>query len=260
MQRGRSPEEDPHEPACQRGRAVAQRLSAGTRGRRDAGRAAVPSGDGDREEPARGHGPARGAAAGARAPGRRRGHSRGGPGRARDAAGGGPAARSRLRATRSAPESGLRPRGRRVAGRPHRPQHHDLHDRRLAPVPPAAGGSSGRARGRLHEPPRRRTVLDELVSGLSRPARRQRRVHGHGRACPDIHGGPGGRDRALRDGRSRDRQLLRVSGRSTGAGPDAGARGRSTRRRPGGRDLQRAVGPGLRTGPGRRGPEPPHPV
>ena len=239
---------------------VAEPFPSCARGRRDGGRAALPSGDGDREEPARGHGPARGAAAGARAPGRRRGHPRGGPGRARDAAGGGPAARPRLRAARRAPESGFRSRRRRVAGRSHRPQHDDLHDRRLAPVPPAAGGSSRRARGRLHEPPRRRTVLDERVPGLPRPARRERRVHGHGRACPDVRGGPGGRDRALRDGRSGDGELLRVSRRSAGAGPDARAGRRSTRRRPRRRDLRRAVGPGLRTGPGRRGPEFPHSV
>ena len=253
-------EEDPNEPACQRGRAAAQRLPPRARGRRDTGGAAVPPGDGDGEEPARGHGPARGAAAGARAPGRRRGRPRGGPGRARDAAGGGPAARSRLRAARGAPEPGLHPRRRRVAGHPDRLQHHDLHDRRLAPVPPAAGRSSGRARGRLHELPRRRAVLDELVSGLRRSARRERRVHGHGRACPDVRGGPGGRHREPGDGRGGDGQLLPVARRSAGAGPDAWAGGRSTRRRPRGGDLQRAVGPGLRTGSGRRGPEPPHPV
>ena len=187
---------------------------------------------------------------GARAPGRRRGRPRGGPGRARDAAGGGPAARSRLRAARGAPERGLHARGRRVAGHPHRLQHRDLHDRRLAPVPPPAGGSSGRARGRLHELSRRQSVLDELVSGLRRSARRERRVHGHGRARPDLRGGPGGRRRERGDGRGGDGQLLPVSRRSAGAGPAAGARGRSTGRPPRGGDLQRAVGPGLRTGSG----------
>ena len=85
-------------------------------------------------------------------------------------------------------------------------------------------------------------------------ARRERRVHGHGRARTDVCGGPGGRDRGPGAGRSGDGQLLPVSRRSAGAGPDGRARGRSTRRRPGGRDLERAVGPGLRTGPGGRGP------
>ena len=109
---------------------------------------------------------ARGAAAGARAPGRRRRHTRSGPRRARDAAGGRSAARSRLRAAGRAPESGLHRRRRRAAGHSHRLQQHRLHDRRLLPAPPAGGRSSRPARGRLHERPQRRPLLHQLVSRL----------------------------------------------------------------------------------------------
>ena len=77
---------DENEPACQprsaTGRVAAKPLSRRSRGRRGTGRAAVPSGDGDREEPAGRPGSARGPSAGARAAGRRRRHPRGGSGRA----------------------------------------------------------------------------------------------------------------------------------------------------------------------------------
>ena len=112
-------------------------------------------------------------------------------------------------------------------------------------------GLSPRAtRRRLHERPRRRAVLDYLVSGLPQSARGERRVHGHGGAL--FHGrcGACGRGRRPGAGRDGDRQLLSASRPSAAARPAAGAGGRSTGRPSRSRDLRPALGtsplPGIR--------------